>query len=398
MSWSERLKLTFSVFKKTALPLYLWYIIFLFICIILAIVIFLLPPSRMVLEFLERIEQNNLSPAYNGFTPTAYSSESSFSMFNNPDFLQYWPAILQTIVLFCILVFVATALFYSGTYHLAVKGLQGKARFKDIKISGFARILCWYLLLSIGYFFIFLVGFGLLIMLSRASETASAVYSFIALAILIVGTLFILPWMLSAVYYIIAHAEQSFTKAFGNSWRFFRKNMGALWGGVAALFLLNIGIGLVNEVSSTLGGIVSFLAAPLMTLVPVIWTVTLMQEKEYFALFSTPAHFPASAYYPPPDDSWTEQEPQPEFPEHPAGQEDEFTPSDLTSTVFPSPEKASGPDNYSESWNRYERKDVDYRSQTPPTGEDSEFNFCSTCGSILRPNSIYCSKCGVKVR
>jgi len=387
MSWSERFQLTFSVFKKTALPLYLWYLILLLVFIILAVIVFLLPPARMLLEYFEGIENNNFNPSNTGFTPMAFNPEYPFDIFESPIFFEYLPAFLFIIFLFSILGFVAMSMFYTGTYHVALKGLQGKARFRDFKFSGFSRILGFYLILFLGYLPIFLLGFGLFMVLSTVSETASAVYAFFALAVFVVGTLFILPWMFSAAYYIIAHAEQNFTQAFKNSWKFFRNNMGALWGGVVALFLLNIGIGIVEEISSTLGSLLSFLATPLLSLIPIIWTLTLMRERENFLL-----PYPSSAFYPDACHDWAEKE-QTGYPEETYYQTKEFA-----SSASPSPEKTFAPGGYSEPWTRDAHTDVDYHDKTPSSADDSELNFCSTCGSKIRPNAIYCSKCGVKIR
>lgn len=375
MTWSERFKLTFSVFRKTALPLYLWYLILLLVFIVLAVVVFLLPPGRMLLEY--------------DFTHMAFNPDYPFDIFESPIFFDYLPAFLLVILLFCILGFVAASLFYTGAYHVALKGLQGRARFRDFKFSGFSRILGFYLLLFLGYLPIFLLGFGFFMVMSAVSETASAIYTFTALAVFIVGTLFILPWMFSAAYYVIAHAEQNFTQAFKNSWRFFRNNMGALWGGVVTLFLLNIGIGIIEEISSTLGGIFSFLATPLLALIPVIWTITLMREKEDFR------PYPSVSYpdtYPDTYRDWTENQ-QAGYPELANDQVKDYGPS-----ASPSPENTFGPGDYSESWTRHGHTDVDYHDKRPISTEDSDLNFCSTCGSQIRPNAIYCSKCGVKIR
>lgn len=365
MSWSERFKLTFQIFKKTALALYLWYLIIFLATTLTVLLLFLLPIGNRLFDFMDNL-------------PSPYALDP----FDSSMLLEYLPAFLVIFILLSIIGIVATGLLYTGTYHLALKAMKEKASFKDFRFPGALRMIGWYFFLFFIYFGLFLLGTTLYFLVSTISDTSSTVYLIIGLGILILGSIFILPWMFSASYYMIAHLEQSFSLALKNSWRFFRTNMGALWGGVFALFLINIGIGLIQEMSQSIGGILSLVATPFLSLIPVIWTLTLMQERQGISL-NTHANND--------ENNINESQNLEDFRQ-------DYTYGDYE-------QRNKKPDNEQlQTFNRPLPKPSDEIStrilKQPDSSEvsNAEINFCSNCGSPARVNSIYCSKCGVKLR
>ncbi len=364
MSWIERFKLTIHIFKKSALALYLWYFIFFLATVLSALLLFLLPIGNRLLDFVD-----NLSSPY------------ALDPFDSTMFLEYLPAFLVLFILFSIIGIVATGLLYTGTYHLALKAMEGKASFKDFRFTGAPRMTGWYFFLFIIYFGLFILGAALYFFVSTISNTSSTVYLVIGLGIFILGSIFILPWMFSASYYMIAHLEQSFSLALKNSWRFFRTNMGALWGGVFALFLINIGIGLIQEISQSIGGILSLLATPFLSLIPIIWTVSLMQDSQDLSLY---VH--ANEYENNNNESHNPEDFRQDYSYGDYEQTNQKPDDEQLQTYtqpFPKP---------------YDEISVRIPKQSDLSEvSNAEMNYCSNCGSLIRVNSIYCSKCGVKL-
>jgi len=347
MSWSERIKLTFNTFKRIALPLYLWYLIFSLAAGLLALLIFLLSAGQMLIKYFESMDHFNFTPKNYAFTQMAYNSNSSLYPFNNLFLINYLPVLLIVFFLLCVIGFVAASVLYTGTYHLTVKGLQGKASFRDFKISSCLRMMGWYIFVFLFYLLFTVIGLGLFWVLDNVFKFAVGIYLTVSVGILILGSIFILPWLLCGGYYVLAQRKLSFGKAIRNSWSFFRRNMGTLWGAVFAVLLMNIAISLIrSEISTLIGGwILSFLIAPFTSLIPIVWTITLMNEGEEFFSLSYEG---------------------------------------LSS---------------SNSHNGFHNENLSIRPYCPENFEDDEiFYYCSSCGSKVQPNAAYCSDCGIKLR
>jgi hypothetical protein len=400
MTWTERFKLTWKTFQRIALPLYLWNLIFFFIVSILILICILVPLGQSLFPLLENMD-HNFTPGNYDFTQTSLPAvPPPFHGFFGSYFAAHLPMFLLIFFLVFLIGLVSSSLLFTGTYHLAVKGLTEKASFKDFKLTGWRRLLSWYLFVFLIYALIILVGTLLGLLISSLSKLAFTIYLIIIVILFIGGSIFIIPWYFSARYYLLAQMEQSFGQALRHSWSFFRKNMGTLWGGFLASVLINIAIALIEKGSPAIGGILSLAAFPFIELIAIVWTVTLLrEEREYLSgepagLGDKPVrpeddcqfHSPADAETGTasfPEDTETSTAPFPgdteseaiSFPAD-AGTE---TPTETKTPTFPDANHETVPDS-------------------GDNNDGDEINYCSNCGSRVRVQAIYCSKCGMKLR
>lgn len=356
MTWSERLKSTINIFKKIALPLYLWYLIYLVFFGIIMILFSLLPPVESFMQSLDSLNYNDL--------------------FLGDELLNRLPLFAILFAFLTVIGMIITSLLYTGIYHLTVKGFTAQVLFRDFKLTDAKRMIGWNSLVLLSFLAGLSVGFLFFAFLGIFSDTASYAFAIIFPICLLLVSIFLVPWILSGGYYILAYRDFSFNKAFAHSWRFFRQNMGALWGAVLTMFVINIAIVLMQEVSSTIGSLISFIATPFFSLIPIVWTLTLISEQERLALldadietFQTSYTIDNSSVY----DNATSNLDSPYHDNH--AYDDHYKPS-----------KEDSPPGYYHASNRSEKI------------IDTEFNFCPTCGTKVRPNAIYCAKCAFKLR
>lgn len=385
MTWSERLKSTINIFKKIALPLYLWYLIYLVFFGIIMILFSLLPPVESFMQSLDNLNYNDL--------------------FLGDELLKRLPLFAILFAFLTVIGLIITSLLYTGIYHLTVKGFTAQVLFRDFKLTDAKRMIGWNSLVLLSFLAGLSVGFLFFAFLGIFSDTASYAFAIIFPICMILVSIFLVPWILSGGYYILAYRDFSFSKAFAHSWRFFRQNMGALWGAVLTMFVINIAIVLMQEVSSTIGSLISFIATPFFSLIPIVWTLTLISEQERLALLdadietshtsqtsNTTIH-DSSVY-----DNATSNLDSPYHDDHPyddSNSYDEPTSFDppyhneietVKSSPHYKPSKEDSPPGYYHTSNRSEKI------------IDTELIFCPTCGTKVRPNAIYCAKCAFKLR
>ncbi len=263
MSWSDRIKLSWNTFTRSAGPLYAWTLIFgagaTVVIFLMIFGTFLSIPDK--LQTLENLE----------YGVPGYALDSATELWN------YFSPFFTLFILICIFTIIATAIFMTGSFHIIRKGYQDKAAFLDFKLSGFGRLL----LLQLIYFGIFLLlsvfwGVIALIITSSASLITFTILYFIIFLVLYI---FLAPWLSILSFYIVHHSEWAFGETLSISWRFFRRNMGTLWGMLGFLALINLGILVLQEISVFLGGIASLLAAPFITVTIGTWVLSLEEPE-----------------------------------------------------------------------------------------------------------------------
>lgn len=374
MTWRERFNLTVSTFKNIAFPLYFFYLVFFVLLGGMAIFFFFLPVGKRFLQFLEYLNQYQ----FDSFTPTKTAVlSSSTDIFRGDLFLNYLPVFIFTVVVLAVIGLIATSLLYTGVFHLAIKGVKGKALFNDFKFDGAGRMIGWNSFMLLLFVLVISVGIFLFAILSIFSQSISGVFATLYLVCSALVSIFIIPWILSGGYYVLAHRELSFVKALMDSWRFFRQNMLALWGAVLAMFLLNLVIVLIQEISSSVGGVFSFMATPFFSLIIIVWTITVMNERIQPSI-NHELTYTESTY-----SERTYDEPTYEDSPYHSNNEHE------TSIILDKPTEEESPLGYYHTWSKPKVDDRDI---------NAEVEICSNCGTKVRANAIYCSKCGVKLR
>ncbi len=391
MTWSERLKSTFNLFKNIALPLYLWYLIYLVLFGIIMILFSRLPPVESFMQSLEYLDYNNL--------------------YLGDDLLKSLPLFAILFAFLSIIGLLITSLLYTGIYHLTVKGFKGQAAFRDFNLTDAKRMISWNSLVLLLFLGGISVGILLFAFLGVFSDNVSYAFAIIFPIFILLFSIFLIPWVLSGGYYILAYRELPFGKACAHSWRFFRQNMGTLWGAVLTMFFINIFIVLIQEASSTIGSLISFIATPFFSLIPIVWTLTLISEQERLTLLDTvretsystsknnsinnaPSYDDTSSN----DDSSSKDDTYSSHENFYNDGDSSYNDSPYHTPSFPNdietnnslphykPRKEDSPPGYYHSSDRSEKI------------FDAELNFCPTCGTKVRSNAVYCSKCAIKLR
>lgn len=350
MTWSERLKSTFNIFKKITLPLYIFYLIYLVLFGIIMIIFSLLPPVESFMQSLDYLEYDNL--------------------FLEDDFLKDLPLFAVFFAFLAVIGLIMTSLLYTGIYHLTVKGFTSQAYSRDFKLTDAKKMIGWNSIVLLLFLATISVGILVFAFLGVFNDTVSHAFAIIFPICMLLVSIFMIPWILSGGYYILAYRDLSFGKAFVYSWRFFRQNMGTLWAAVLIMFLINIFIVLIQDVSSTIGGLVSFIATPFFSLIPIVWTLTLIREQ---TLAPEPPEVivnePSNDYY--------------SLVNNTSSYDNSPSLDDIPSYK---PRKEDSPPGYYHTSDR-SAKNI-----------DAEINFCPTCGTKVRSNAVYCGKCAFKLK
>jgi len=173
MTWSERLKLTINTFKSIALPLYLWYLLFLILFSSLVYIFYLLPLGKDFIQYFNYLDQYQFS----AFTQASEAIPSSSSNILESDlFLEYLPAFIFSFTLLLIFGLLETSLIFTGTFHLTNKGLKGKAFFRDFRFTGVSRMIGWHSFLLFLFLLTISIGIFLIAVLSIFSENLSLAF------------------------------------------------------------------------------------------------------------------------------------------------------------------------------------------------------------------------------
>ena len=385
MTWSERLKSTFDLFKNIALPLYLWYLIYLVLFGIIMIIFSRLPPVESFMQSLEYLDYNDL--------------------FLGDDLLKNLPLFAVLSAFLAVIGLLITSLLYTGIYHLTVKGFKGQAAFRDFKLTDAKRMIGWNSLVLLLFLTGISVGILFFAFIGVFSDTVSYAIAIIFPIFMLLFSIFLIPWVLSGGYYILAYRELPFGKAFAHSWKFFRQNMGTLWGAVLTMFFINIVIVLMQEVLSTIGDLISFIATPFFSLIPIVWTLTLISEQERLTNLDTVIETSYSTSKnssvnnaPSYDESSSNDDAYSSHENFYNDEDSSYNDSPYHTPSFPNdietdnslphykPRKEDSPPGYYHSSDRSEKI------------VDAGLNFCPTCGTKIRPNAVYCAKCAFKLR
>lgn len=390
MTWSDRLKTTFRTFKNIAIPLYIWYLLYAFI-IFASFFVALIPLGIIAfILFGNTIFTNNFQLDSN-FTHLSTSSLPFdnnlwpyYSMFHNTGVVVF---IILSILAMIILGLIAGSIFHAGIINLVRKGLHTKAFFGDFSPKGAMRILKWNMSITFSLIILFLLAF---IFLGILGDTASFsrvifVFYFVGVGLL---SIFLSPWLASGSIYILVRDDLTFSKALKASWSFFRRNMQSLWGLLLTCILFAIVISIIqNYTNDALRILINFITSPFMTIIPIVWTLTLMQEREVIILDEEDKAAPVEAPIIEDDNS-------------PSNFTSDEQPSNLPEDKMPNAKQSDAKqadDKLDDAKLDYNKLANDKLADDKPA--NSEMNYCPICGqSISSEQAIYCSKCGTKIR
>lgn len=418
MTWTDRIKKSIETFKRMALPLFGFYILFALVGIIVAVVSVgaaLFPLLRMeglgaTFSAVPYMDPN--IPVPPGYGP---SMNYGYGLDELAPYLDMAPTFIVSFVLLMLVSWVLASVFQAGVFHLTKKAYVEKAQFRDIRLKGFPRLLGWYGIIAI--IGIILVGLGVLIALSFQSEYAMALFGAAYLLALVAAGFFLAPWVSAAPYTMLNQPHLSFWQAFKESWRFYRRHMGPLWGVFLTVLGIQLLISLINRSAPDIGLIVSLITSPFVAILPIVWVLTLVDEDQ---------PLPIGNIYSPTTEQGTygtevnvdpvsevHHKNEPDLSDYPSTQPDASpeispysTPSTPPTTPPYTPPSAMGGSAplYTPPKNPYPTEESpDHIPYTAPYGhstaesEQDLVNFCPTCGKKVREGASYCSQCGTKL-
>ena len=297
MTWSERLKSAWITFKREALPLYGWTFIFIAVTVVLVI--------ALAMGFIEQLRWtfpniHNFGGAYSysrgmpvpGIPPTpnmppfagpfGLPSQDLFSYFggmkNFSNLLSVFGSLAGTLFLILLVGWLVGSAFYTGIFNLTAKAYREKVSFKDFRLTGFFRILGWQAFLFLIQLILLTIGLMGAFALRHSGGFLLAFFIVYAFFMLAIG-LYTLPWLTSSAIYLLVHREVGFLNALSGSWRFFRRYMGALWGYIGAVILIEIAVELLTRISSGLAGLATLAVSPFVAVLAIVWVLTLEDDE-----------------------------------------------------------------------------------------------------------------------
>ena len=372
MTWSERIKLAWTTFKREVLPLYAWTLIFIGLGVVLVV--------AMVMGVLNQMHWT-FPQAYGGFSspgmpvpgvpptpgitpftgPFGSPNQSPFDSFNGSlnnlsTLLSAVGTVAGTFFLILIVGWLIGSAFYTGVFNLTTKSYHGKVTLKDFRLTGFFRFLGWQVLFLLIQLILLIIG--LIGAFTLRPSQGALISFFIVYGLTIAGIgIYALPWFSTSAIYLLTHPKDSFRDALSGSWRFFRKHRCALWGYIGTVILIEIAFQVLNRISSGIGGLATLVVSPFMAVLAIVWVLSL--EEDFDPL--TPASDQPKSI------EQTEPLQQPESEE---------------STFEP------------------ERPKIDLQKpelwSTPNPLPENKFNFCPSCGKA-NSGTAYCPQCGTKL-
>lgn len=306
MTWTERVKLAWKTFTRAALPLYGWTLISIGAIVVLGYAMFMGSLNRFSGAFplasgrsfpptmpIPGMPVPGI-PTMPGIPPNGHfgSSQSPFGLnggpFSNPFTIL---AIVGSLVGIFFLIFIVACLFGSlfsaGQFNLTAKAYREKVRFEDFRFSGFLRIFGWQVFLFLIYLIVFVIGLLATIALGHSTIAIRAFFIICGLFFIVIQ-IYTVPWMATSVYYILAHREQRFKVALRGSWQFFRRHMGALWGYIGTVILIQIALLVLFMISTGLGYLATFAVNPFLVVLAIVWVLSL-EDDELKMEVDTPA-------------------------------------------------------------------------------------------------------------
>jgi Predicted membrane protein len=378
MTWSERIKLAWRTFKREALPLYAWTLIFIGVGVVLivAMVMGILGQWHWTLpqaygEFSSPGMPVPGIPPKQGITP--FTGQFG-SLADISSLLSSIGTIAGSLILLAIFAWLIGSAFYTGVFNLTAKSYYEKATFKDFRMTGFFRVLGWQVFLLIIELILLIIG--LIGAFTIRSSPGALIAFFIIYGLVITGIMiFTLPWLSSSAIYLLAHPEDSFRTALGGSWRFFRRHMGALWGYIGTFFLIEIAFQILNRISPGLAGLATFVVSPFVAVLAIVWVLSLEEDER------NNASGPMNADTPPPYSTASYLEAQTITP--PTYDDSSSTPPQTPRSSLPKAPVSS----------ESEKPKIDLQKQKE---EDDNPNFCPSCGRA-NTGTAYCPQCGTKL-
>lgn len=382
MTWSERIKLAWAIFKREALPLYAWTLIFIGIGVVLVV--------AMILGVLDQLRwafphaySGPFSPGMPvpgvpptsgiGITPFAgpfgSPNQGLFDSFGGPlsnfsMLLSALKSVAGTFLLILVVGLLIASAFYTGLFNLTAKAYREKITFKDFRFMGFFRILGWQGLLLLIKFLLLVIG---VIGAFTLSHSQVALWAFLIIyALLITGvTIFVFPWLTTSSIYLLAHRKEGFWDALRGSWRFFRKYMGILWGYIGTVILFEIAIQFLSKISQGIAGLAALVVSPFIAVLAIVWVLSLdeNERKQDIEPQLNPTAYSAVPYHEVPAPIVNLPSPEHHIPE-------------VASTESEAPK-------------------INLQKATPlPLPEDTP-NYCASCGKA-NTGTAYCPHCGTK--
>ncbi|MDR3543231.1 MAG: zinc ribbon domain-containing protein [Desulfosporosinus sp.] len=383
MTWSERIKLAWTTFKREALPLYGWTLIFtgVGVVLIVAMVIGVLAQIRQSGWAFPRTYGGSFSPGMPvpGIPPTpglnpyagpfGSPNEGLFGAFSGPlnnfsHLLSVASSLAGTFLLILIVGWLIGSAFYTGLFNLTAKAYHENVSFKDFRFTGFSRILGWQGFLLLIKVFLTIIG---LIGALSLSHSRGALVAFLILYALFItaAVLFALPWLFTSTIYLLVHRKEGFWDTLKGSWKFFQRHMGVLWGYIGTVILIEAGLQILSRISAGLTGIATLVVSPFIAVLAIVWVLSLEDDE-------SPAYDIPLAI-PPCDPPQTNLNPDTETPtENPHISEAD----NLTSTTPSTDQPISL------------KKPVDLSKDKP--------HFCPSCGK-KNTGTAYCPQCGTKL-
>ncbi|SHN49471.1 zinc-ribbon domain-containing protein [Desulfitobacterium chlororespirans DSM 11544] len=400
MTWTDRMKKTIETFKRMALPLFGFFIL-------LALVEFIITVISLSATFLPFFDMNGFNPS---FSPAPYMNPNipvppgyeydpslgySFGWEELAPFMSMLPGLLGGIAILMVLSILIGSVFFTGIFHLTKKAYTEKAQFRDIKLKGLPRVLGWYAIVTLISSIV--IGVGILLAMRFESPYSLAMFGLIYILVLMAVGLFVAPWVSSAPYYMLNHDSFAFGQAFKESWHFYRRHMGPLWGAFFTLLAIQLLVNAIYRSSPDIGLILSLLTTPFLTVLPIVWVLTLEEEPP----------LPIGNIYAPS----SEQERHDTKADTPA---EPSSPADSSHVPRKAASESVSRDPYGSSSatplytlpeSPYSTPEPPYHSPSAPSyggtssgeQETEPVNFCPTCGKKVREGASYCSQCGTKL-
>lgn len=324
MTWFERIKLAWKTFTREALPLYAWSLISIGGVVVLLYAMFMglldqfrwaFPQTNVGLFSSEMPPIPGIPPNGGPFGPSQGPFNSNSGPLGN---LSTSLAVAGSVVGILFLIFIVACLigaaFSAGQFNLTAKAYREKVRFEDFRFSGFLRVLGWQVFLFLSYLIFFIIGLIGAFALSHSKGAVTAFLIVYGLCFTVVQ-IFILPWLATSLYYLLAHREQRFWAALRSSWRFFRRHMGSLWGYIGTVILIQIALLVLIKISAGLGYLASLAVGPFIVVLAIVWVLSLEEDERQIAEGYSQTQ--ATILNPPPSDSLADNtsSPEPELPE-----------------------------------------------------------------------------------
>jgi hypothetical protein len=389
MTWSERIKLAWTTFKREALPLYGWTLIFIGVSVFLVVAMVIGVLAQLHWSFPQAYSGSFSpgmpvpgvppNPGLNPYAgPFGSPNQNPFGgpMSNFPNLLLAVESLAGTFSLVLIVSWLIGSAFYTGLFNLTAKAYREKATFKDFSFTGFFRILGWQGLLLLIELLLLIIG---LVGAFTLGHSQVALWAFLIIyTLLITGvTIFVLPWLTTSSIYLLAHRKEGFWDALSGSWRFFRNHMGILWGYIGTVILIEIAIQVLSKISQGVAELAILVVSPFIAVLAIVWVLSLEEDerKKDVAREINSTTYSAVPYH----------EEQAPFVNPTAS---DSLAIDLPSSVHHIPE-VTAPE--------FEGPKIELQKEAPLLllPEDTP-NYCPSCGKA-NTGTAYCPQCGIKL-